>query len=122
MKINSLAAAIVAWMTCPTLAFPQPSDATLQPRQALDLDLIDQMPDPTRQPDETAGWDAEAAIQSVIESIEGLPLPLLPEPNDKRDLKIAGAPGYTDNIPLYNTAIDAPPDCYGKVWISSFLE
>jgi hypothetical protein len=117
MKIDLLAAAIVACMTCRTLALPQPSDLTVQPRQALDLDLIDQMPDPTRQPDETAGWDADAAVQSVIESIEGLPLPLLPEQINKRDLMIAGSAGYTDNIPLYNTAIDAPLDCHGKVCI-----
>jgi hypothetical protein len=120
MKIDLLAAVFIVWMTCPTLALPQPSDPTVQPRQALDLDLIDQMPDPIRQPDQTAGWDADAAVQSVIESIEGLPLPLLPEQNDKRDIMIAGSAGYTDNIPLYNTAIDAPPDCHGKVWIPSF--
>ena len=123
MKTNLLAATVVVCMSsCLTLARTPSSGSRTQPRQALNLDLIDNTPDPLRLPDDDSGYDPIKAIQSVVAEVEGHPPKIEIQPKKKREIYAPPHIGYTENIPLRDAAIDAPPDCNNKVCfcISSF--
>lgn len=117
MWVKVLSAAAVATVLAQlTSAAPQTGDSKLQARQSINFDVVDSTPDPTVQPNDNSNTDPAAAIASVIAEIKaGSPLFQKKRALEARDIIVSTYPGYTDNTPLGNAAINAPLDCNQKV-------
>jgi hypothetical protein len=83
-------------------------------RQDIDFELVDESPDPKIAPNNSTGYNQQAAIKAVIAEINEDPLP------QKRDLQrreifVQTTAGYTVNTLLTNAAINAPLNCNNAV-------
>ena len=115
-KVLNTAAAVATTLVQFTSAVPQAGDSKLQARQNINFKLADSTPDPTVQPNDSSNIDPAAAIASVIAEVKaGVPLSERKRALAARDIIVSTYPGYTDNIPLGNAAINAPLDCNQKV-------
>ncbi|KAL8869357.1 MAG: hypothetical protein Q9174_004332 [Haloplaca sp. 1 TL-2023] len=85
-------------------------------RQSIDFDLVNSTPDPTVMPDDRSNFDRDAAIASVIASINKDPLPQASKRSlETRDVAVSTYPGYTANVQVANASMSAPMDCNNKV-------
>jgi hypothetical protein len=107
---------VMVILTRITLGAPEFAGVKLQARQSIDFDLVDSVPDPVIHPNDVSNFDPAAAIASVVAEVKaGGPSAEKKRAIESRDILVSTYPGYTDNTPLGNVAINAPLDCNKKV-------
>lgn len=85
-------------------------------RQDIDFLLVDESPDPIKAPDNSTGYNQQAAIQSAIAQINTDPLPQKRNLH-RRDIVVETYAGYTANTLLNDAAVNAPLNCNNAVCV-----